>query len=227
MKMSQPGSPSHSPSPSSNAGNVSPKPKEQRHSTPLTFPPTRDPLAFGQTNLRSLPEKVNRWYATDFMPYRLIGPVVMEIYDSPHLKTGVFHRKTSDQPLQAPGHFARKPENIFTEWADGVALPVTKLPYTGNQITSYYGAAHYADHMDDPTWWYYALAWPGLDSRGNWATPLPGEFWYRGISSPTTKCDHEEYRRQLAKCLGRIQRRYFNLLNHNTQRAQLIYDSSP
>ena len=115
-------------------------------------------------------DTVNRWYATDMMHHSIIGPVVVEVYESPVLEPGVYQKNPHKTTWAAPG-YSDIPKNhkSYAHRGGRTYLPWVKGPPT-NQMT-------YVDSSND---WYLALeyGYPGSPRNGYpfVNTPLPGHM---------------------------------------------------
>ena len=50
--------------------------------------------------------QINRWYATDFMHHSIIGPVVVQVFESEHLKPGIYQKTPAISHWPAPGYIS-------------------------------------------------------------------------------------------------------------------------
>ena len=50
--------------------------------------------------------QINRWYATDFMHHSIIGPVVVQVFESEHLKPGIYQKTPAISHWAAPGYIS-------------------------------------------------------------------------------------------------------------------------
>ena len=50
--------------------------------------------------------QINRWYATDFMHHSIIGPVVVQVFESEHLEPGIYHKTPAISHWPVPGYIS-------------------------------------------------------------------------------------------------------------------------
>ena len=50
--------------------------------------------------------QINRWYPTDFMHHSIIGPVVVQVFESEHLKPGIYQKTPAISHWPAPGYIS-------------------------------------------------------------------------------------------------------------------------
>ena len=127
-------------------------------------------------------DTVNRWYATDMMHHSIIGPVIVEVYESPVLEPGVYQKTPDKTTWSAPGFTGLAENNKhYAKRGGPYSLPWKHGPPT-DQMT-------YIDSSND---WYLALAYgePGATRKGNstFNQPFPGHIgamlYGRSTSNP-------------------------------------------
>ena len=111
---------------------------------------------------------VNRWYATDMMQHSIIGPVVVEVYESPVLQEGIYY----DTPKQ-------------TFW-DGVLPPLpdeyrfpgkpTQYSYRTTRNSPTETAIRSLRSMDSPDQWGNSTTYGGHVTP-YFSNPLPWDFF--------------------------------------------------
>lgn len=117
------------------------------------------------------PEQVNRWYATDFMQHSLIGPVVVQIFESPQFATGVYHHNPQPR-IWLPMDYSKAEHDdayIIGEYAP--------ISYPRQTQTSDGTVLDYTSYLDQDNAWHISLAY-GLNYSVDAATSiaLPNAF---------------------------------------------------
>ena len=90
----------------------------------------------------------DRWYDKDYMQHRIIGPVVLQVYESGVLKPGIYSTVPRVTHWEAPGHIAtdqqilrknhsrsRNPEGYHFNYTTKVSTPNANWPLPGHVIT--------------------------------------------------------------------------------------------
>ena len=111
-----------------------------------------------ETEYEFTADTVNRWYATDMMHHSIIGPVVVEVYESPVLEPGVY-QKTPDKTTWAAPGYSDIPKNHERYVRFGGR---TYLPWANGSPTNQ------MEHLDSSNDWYLTLEY--------WYLTL--EYWY-------------------------------------------------
>lgn len=129
------------------------------------------------------PNQVPRWYATDFMQHRLIGPVVLQVFESDYFKTGIYSRMPNDRTWEKPS-FA----NIQPSWM-AASRPPRGIPRS-NVATGDF--SDYVDNIDKPDRWHFALSygarqWQGIPSN---APPFPTELFHETTQTVVDRSIH-------------------------------------
>lgn len=128
------------------------------------------------------PEQWDRWYANDFMPHSLIGPVVVQIFESPQFASGLYHHnpqkrtwlpidysKAEHDDVRISGQYAPTITRRKTKISDGTVLD-------------------YTTYLDQDDAWHLALSYGGYS--------LPTEFFYPSDSLMRSFVSHSKVTRR-------------------------------
>ena len=75
--------------------------------------------AFFQPRIGAINEEIHElypyyWHTTDYMQHRIIGPVVLNVYESDVLEPGVYSMKPRIDHWPAPGYIVKDDRQLFT-----------------------------------------------------------------------------------------------------------------
>lgn len=137
-------------------------------------------------------EYLDRWYASDMMLHSIIGPVVVQVYESPHLTPGVYSKNPEKSHWEKPGYIgASDPESFYHN--AGIKLPVDRGVEYNYGMEPPEGVHSYIKTMDDPQLWPMALSYGHrfLATHELHHQPLPGELvlleQFLGVSPQNSK----------------------------------------
>ena len=115
--------------------------------------------------------QINRWYANDFMHHSIVGPVVVQVFESEYLQPGIYHKTPAISHWPAPGYISGS-----APFAKNAGI-IPHRPSSGDpQIT----IMHYLGSLESGRWWNglaYGKQYPprNLFDQSLGSNPFPGE----------------------------------------------------
>ena len=162
-----------------------------------------------QENRELTDAQIGRWYATDFMHHSIIGPVVVQVFESEYLEPGIYHKTPATSQWTAPGYISPGAQGAQGTMYKNAGIRALRTPSSIRSKDQSIFA--YVDNIDDDNIWQRALQYgdyfpPHRGFRlGN--NPFPGEgfFYPKTTHLPFQRavktCGGHQWRRTLQYCL--------------------------